>query len=83
MQHLVTELTKINNFVEENEGWMSWMEEPKSLFFSFFLRRTNYTNVKILLSRYTSVYTVLIYLRDNYSFFILVLKVGLVALFKS
>jgi len=39
-------------------------------------------NVKILISRYTSVYTVLIYLRDNYSF-ILVLKVGLVALFKS
>jgi len=60
------------------------MEEPKSLFFLsfFFLRRTNYMNVKILISRYTSVYTVLIYLRDNYSF-ILVLKVGLVALFKS
>jgi len=60
------------------------MEEPKLPFFfhSFFLQHTNYMNVKILLSRYISVYTVLIYLRDNY-FFILVLKVGLVALFKS
>jgi len=62
---------------------MSEWKNLKNRFFFFpFLRRTNYMNVKILLSRYTSVYTVLIYLRDNYSF-ILVLKVGLVALFKS
>lgn len=61
-----------------------WKNLNRFSFFPFFFvaRRTNYINVKILLSRYTSVYTVLIYLRDNYSF-ILVLKVGLVALFKS
>lgn len=59
-------------------------EEPKLLFFLRFFLWTHelYECQNTTLAIYLSLYSINLYLRDNYSF-ILVLKVGLVALFKS